>query len=71
MIQDSPSDQGGASLSVKEVMKALNCHENTVWNYLQRGSFPNAWKLGRTWRIPTKDLESFIAARRRFPQETK
>lgn len=49
-------------LTIGEVATRLNCHPNTVKNYLKAGRFPNAyWRSSRACRIPLKDVEALKA----------
>jgi len=46
-------------LTMGEVAIRLNCHLNTVKNYLKAGRFPNAyWRSPRACRIPVRDVEA-------------
>jgi len=52
-------------LKVSEVAKRLGVTRITVWNMIQRGSFPNAHKVDPNkksmYLIPEKDLEDLLA----------
>lgn len=46
-------------LTPGEVAARLNCHLNTVKNYIKAGRFPNAYRRSaRACRIPLKDVEA-------------
>ncbi|MFN3492529.1 MAG: helix-turn-helix domain-containing protein [Anaerolineales bacterium] len=55
-------------LSVSQVAALLNCSHRHVLNLIQRGAFPNAYKLDPNsrsrWRIPKKDVDQFIKQQR-------
>lgn len=49
-------------LTPAEVAARLNCHLNTVKNYIKAGKFPNAYRRSaRACRIPLKDVEALKA----------
>jgi len=49
----------GDDLTMGEVATRLNCHINTVKNYLRAGRFPNTYRRGpRARRIPVADVEA-------------
>lgn len=50
----------GVLLSSQEVARQLAVHESTVVRLLHRGEFPNAFKVGRAWKIPQTDLEAYV-----------
>jgi excisionase family DNA binding protein len=53
-----------------DLERELNISRSTASVMLQRGSFPNAFRLdGRAWRIPRSDVEAFKAARRVKPTQ--
>jgi len=51
-------------LRISEVAKRLGVSRKTVWNMIQRGSFPNARKVDpgskSIFLIPEKDLEDLL-----------
>jgi len=47
-----------------EVESRLKLHRNTVSRLLAEGRFPNAFRHGNRWRIPTPDVEAFIQQRK-------
>ena len=53
-----------SDLSAGEVAAELRVHDNTLKRLLATGSFPNAYRLNRRWRIPRADLDAFKASRR-------
>lgn len=55
----------GGLLSAQEVAKQLRIADRTVLNLIQRGKFPNAFQVGRVWRIPQADLKAYVEKQRR------
>jgi excisionase family DNA binding protein len=55
-------------LSVSQVAVILKCSHRHVLNLIQRGAFPNAYKLDPSsksvYRIPKKDVDQFIKQQR-------
>lgn len=51
---------------IKRVADILGFDHQTVWNWVQRGYFPNAYKMGR-WNIPGSDIIAFIESRQMAP----
>lgn len=49
-----------SALSVEEARKKLNISENKLYSMLNEGEFPNAKKLGESWKIPESDLLSCL-----------
>ena len=43
-------------LTVKQAAEILQVHPNTLYKFIHAGMFQGAYKVGRAWRIPTKDL---------------
>ena len=54
----------GDILSVEDVCSILFIGKNRVYELLNAGSL-RGFRLGRTWRIPKKNLEAFIIQRSR------
>ena len=46
-------------LTVAEVMEILYVGKNTVYRLLNEGEL-NAFRIGKTWKIPKNCLEEFI-----------
>ena len=46
-------------LDVNEAAKILNISKATLWKYLNKGDFPNAFKE-KEWRIPIQDIKSYL-----------
>jgi len=43
--------------TVQELCQYLRVHENTVYRWISDGVFPNAFQIGRDWRIPLDDVQ--------------
>lgn len=52
-------------LSTQEVAGQLRLSARGVIKLIHRGTFPNAFKAGRAWRIPESDLEEYVEKQRR------
>jgi len=52
-------------LRTGQVAKKLGVTQKTVWNWIQRGSFPGARKLDphnkSIWLIPENDVKKYVA----------
>ena len=57
----------GDILSVEDVCTILFIGKNRVYELLNAGIL-RGFRLGRTWRIPKKNLETFIIQRSRSTQ---
>ena len=55
---------GTDDLTVEELADDLRIHRKVAERYVRGGQFPNAFKVGRDWRIPRSDVEAYKAARR-------
>jgi excisionase family DNA binding protein len=44
--------------------KRLCVHKNTALELIDRGEFPNAFRIQRDWRIPESDIAAYIERRR-------
>jgi excisionase family DNA binding protein len=51
-------------LTPAEVAERLRLHPETVLRRVRAGGFPRAFFLGRVWRIPAGDVETWIAGHR-------
>ena len=65
---DQPSHLAGCT--VAELATELGSAQSTVRDWLNRGDFPGAYKLGRSWRIPRADVRAFIERARGGEGET-
>ena len=43
-------------MTVSELQMFLRCSEKTALSLLKDGSFPNAFRIGKRWRIPKTDV---------------
>jgi excisionase family DNA binding protein len=50
-------------LTVANVAHRLGCSPRTVLRLIERGRFPNAFRLERDWRVPLQDVLAYQAAR--------
>ena len=50
----------GGLLSVEEVASRFDVDGSTIRRALYRNEFPNAFKIGRLWKIPEADLREFV-----------
>jgi excisionase family DNA binding protein len=62
-------------LTVTQIAKRLAVSNRTVLNLIDRGRFPNAYKIDPmakriTWRIPIKDVETFELQQKGLEKET-
>ena len=46
-------------LTTKEAAERLHLHRKTVETYFRTGQI-KAFKIGRNWRVPEEELESFV-----------
>ncbi len=55
-------------LSTREVADLLQVHPTTIQNWIRKGYFPNAYKVGlgrnSPYVIPKADVDAFLQARR-------
>lgn len=51
-------------LTGKELAGHLKLHRNTMSKLINRGEFPNAFRIERDWRIPVSDVEAWIERQR-------
>lgn len=51
---------GNELLTSRQVAKRLETTERTVLREIKRGKFPNAFKVGWSWRIPKSDLDDYV-----------
>jgi len=47
-------------MKISEVAKKVMVNGNTVTRWCSKGYFPNAFRVGSSWRIPRVDLENYI-----------
>lgn len=58
MLNDaSQNDADRAPLRRGEVVRRLRIHRNTFYRMLDRGDFPNAYRVGKHVRVPLCDIE--------------
>lgn len=50
-------------LSVSQTADSLDAKRATVRKWLKRGKFPNAYKKGGVWLIPSEDVSAFAIHR--------
>ena len=60
-----------AGYTVAELAEELGSAQSTVRDWLNRGDFPGAYKLGRAWRIPRADVRAFIERARCGEEPTR
>lgn len=48
-------------VKIGEAGVILGCHSKTVKKLIDEGAFPNAFRLRHSWRIPMRELESYMA----------
>lgn len=54
-----------AGLTIADVAAHTHRTTSTVRGWVSAGRFPNAFRIGREWRIPRDDLAAFLAPRER------
>ena len=59
---------GDELLTSRQVAVQLKTTERTVLREIARGRFPNAFKVGLSWRIPRRDLDDYINNKKRERQ---
>ena len=47
-------------MKISEISKKVQVTDSTVTRWLNKGYFPNAFRVGSSWRIPRIDLENYI-----------
>ncbi|MCB0211829.1 MAG: helix-turn-helix domain-containing protein [Anaerolineae bacterium] len=47
-------------LTVQETADILRVSRSTVWRWCKDGTIPSAFKLGRTWRISSAEVDKII-----------
>lgn len=47
------------SYSSKEVQTILGCGKTKFWEMIRDGEFPNAFKVGRSVRVPEEDVVAY------------
>lgn len=58
-------------LTAEQAAERLRLHVNTVAKHLRSGEYPNAYFLGRSWRIPLTDITAFIERRRQAARDER
>lgn len=52
-----PQKNSPSHLSATQTAKRLGVHASTVCEWIEKGAFPGTTRLGRTFRIPTAEVE--------------
>lgn len=47
-------------MKISEIANKLKVNGNTITRWINNGYFPNAFRAGKTWRIPKIDVENYI-----------
>ena len=47
-------------MKISEIAKKVMVQGNTVRIWCTKGYFPNAFRIGSSWRIPRIDVENYI-----------
>lgn len=47
-------------VSTWQASRKLGVYTSTVRRMIHRGDFPNAFKVGRVWRIPRQEVTDYI-----------
>ena len=47
-------------MKISEISKKVKMSDGTVIRWCNNGYFPNAFRVGRSWRIPRIDVENYI-----------
>lgn len=47
-------------MKISEIAKKVKVNNNTVTRWCNKGYFPNAFRVGSSWRIPRTDVENYI-----------
>jgi excisionase family DNA binding protein len=55
-------------LTPPQVAEKLQVNERTVTQWLRKGHL-RGFKIGKEWRVSTKDLEAFLEGSANVPQE--
>lgn len=58
-------------LSMTDACRQLGVSKVTFRRYLDRGEFPNAFRLDANWRIPKSDIDAFKAKCRKRTRRTE
>lgn len=65
--QDS-NKQAVELLTRQDIQRILGISRGTASQLILDGAFPNAAKVGHTWRVPKSDIDAYLAANRVKPQ---
>lgn len=57
-------------LTPPQVAEKLQVNERTVTQWLRKGHL-RGFKIGKEWRVSTKDLEAFLEGSANVPQENR
>lgn len=62
-----------ADLTVEQLAAELGRSPSTVRGWRLAGEFPNAYQLGREWRIPRSDVRAYLDRQKapRMPQDER
>jgi excisionase family DNA binding protein len=47
-------------MKISEIANRVKVNGNTVTRWCNKGYFPNAFRVGSSWRIPRTDVENYI-----------
>ena len=47
-------------MKISEIAKKVMVSDGTVIRWCNKGYFPNAFRVGSSWRIPRIDVENYI-----------
>ncbi|MDR7484831.1 MAG: helix-turn-helix domain-containing protein [Armatimonadota bacterium] len=56
-------------LTVEQAAEVLQVHKITIYRYIREGRLP-AVRLGKMYRLFSRDVEAFLRAMRHHPEET-
>ena len=47
-------------MTVSEIAVKLRVNSNTVLRWCKDGKFPNAYRAGKPWRVPKRDVDEYL-----------
>ena len=59
MTKANPTDLSDV-MTIGEIAQNLRVTIRTVQRWCMEGRFPNAYRVGRPWRVPKADVDAFI-----------